>query len=581
MYMISLLRRYACGFGLVFCMVTTAASQQVPAVRPNGLDGISVAQTPTPVPLVYFGLYKKAAKLAADGDFSDAEPLVDRLVIDYPIDGQNWLLAGRVKRKLGKFDDAARAYRKAIALLGPGVPGMAEYWLAVSEAAGGSTEGALDTLDHLVAEDHYLHRPSLHEDGNFKTLRGQPRFDEIAGHEETATWTRDEGWRHDIDYLVSEVKRVNPDYHDRPLPETFGRLYRELRASVPKLNDEQIYVGMSRMLASLNQGHTNLWPFMPASKMAFKALPVQFYVFPEGIFIVGASPGYEDLIGSELIKIEKTQAMEALRRVREIHASDSGMEVLWLGPWDLTIAQELKGLGIAQQTDKIEVTVRTQSGASASRTLTTTSLGGGPKLRAASGHPPPPALRNVDKAHWPEPMPEARALYVQVNQVLDDPDETLEKFGLRLRNVLKDDKIRNVILDLRHNNGGNTFDYVELLRTLIGFSQEDGRTLYVIIGRGVYSAAANLVTDLERLASPVFVGEPTSMTGNNYGDESELSLPYSGIWAGVAGVKWQLGYPYDLRRAVVPMVPVAMTAADYFAGRDPILDSAKSLCARK
>ena len=80
-------------------------------------------------------------------------------------------------------------------------------------------------------------------------------------------------------------------------------------------------------------------------------------------------------------------------------------------------------------------------------------------------------------------MPDVHALYVQVNQILDDPDETLEDFGLRLRKALADDAIQNVILDLRNNNGGNTFDYIELLRTLIGFSQRDGRGLYVIIGR--------------------------------------------------------------------------------------------------
>jgi hypothetical protein len=175
-------------------------------------------------------------------------------------------------------------------------------------------------------------------------------------------------------------------------------------------------------------------------------------------------------------------------------------------------------------------------------------------------------------------LPEAHALYVQVNRILDDPEETLEAFGVRVRGVLEDEHIRSVILDLRNNNGGNTFTYVELLRSLIAFSQRKGRRLYVLIGRGVYSAAANLVTDLERLASPVFVGEPTSMTGNNYGDESEVVLPYSGIAAGVSGVRWQLGYPSDARRSVVPQVPVAMTAADYFAGRDPALETAESLC---
>jgi hypothetical protein len=70
------------------------------------------------------------------------------------------------------------------------------------------------------------------------------------------------------------------------------------------------------------------------------------------------------------------------------------------------------------------------------------------------------------------------------------------------------------VLDVRHNNGGNTATYTELLRTLVAHSTIEGNRLYVIIGRGVYSATGNLITDLERLASPVFVGEPSSGFGN-------------------------------------------------------------------
>ena len=567
----------ACSVALLLSCVVPATAGESERARPDGLDGLAVLQSPLPAPLDYFDTRKKATELVASEKFAEAEPLVARLANAYPFDGHNWLLMGRVERNLGKYGEAANAYRKAIALLGPGVPGRAGYWLAVSEAAGGSEESALDTLGHLVAEDHYVERPSLYSDDSFKSLKGNPRFAQIAGHVDSASWSREEGWRRDIDYLVAEVKRVNPDYHDRPLPPEFERSFRALRVAVTSLSDEQIYAGMSRMLATLNQGHTNLWPFIPATKIAFKSLPVQFYVFPEGVFIV-AAPGNEDLVGAQLIQIENTPAMEVLRRIRDIHAADSGMEILWLGPLDLSLAQELVGLGIAPRVDRIRITVSLPSGATLSRSLMTTSVGG-VKLPAPPGTPPL-AFSHLDKNHWLQTMPDVHALYVQVNQIADDPDETLEAFGLRLRVVLKDEKIRNIILDLRNNNGGNTFTYVELLRTLIGFSTQDGCTLYVLIGRGVYSAAANLATDLERLASPIFVGEPTSMTGNNYGDESALVLPYSGIWAGLPGVKWQLGYPYDARRSIVPQVPVATTAADYFAGRDPPLETARALSLR-
>jgi C-terminal processing protease CtpA/Prc len=187
--------------------------------------------------------------------------------------------------------------------------------------------------------------------------------------------------------------------------------------------------------------------------------------------------------------------------------------------------------------------------------------------------PAPLFLSQIRKNHWLQALPDRHAIFVQVNNILPDEDETMPQFGLRLRQAIADGKPRHLILDLRHNNGGNSFSYIELLRTLVAFSAGEGQKVYVLIGRNVYSAAANLSTDLERLVRPVFVGEPTSGTGNQWGDENRFILPYSGLTGAFSGVRWQLSNPWDERRSIVPQVPVQLTAGDYFAGRDPALDA--------
>jgi hypothetical protein len=182
-------------------------------------------------------------------------------------------------------------------------------------------------------------------------------------------------------------------------------------------------------------------------------------------------------------------------------------------------------------------------------------------------------VRAVPRAHWLESLPESDAVFVQVNQIAPDPDESMAEFGLKLRRFLADTPVKNVILDLRHNNGGNTFTYTEMLRTLVAHSTKEGNRLYVIIGRGVYSATSNLLSDLERLASPIFVGEPSSGIGNQDGDESMTVLPYSGIRAFLTSVRWQYSHPWDLRTSMVPDIPVQLTAKDYFAGKDSVMET--------
>jgi C-terminal processing protease CtpA/Prc len=126
-----------------------------------------------------------------------------------------------------------------------------------------------------------------------------------------------------------------------------------------------------------------------------------------------------------------------------------------------------------------------------------------------------------------------------------------------------------VILDLRHNPGGNNYTYAPLLETLRRLPRRV--QLLVLVGRTTFSAAQNLTADLERLARPRFIGEPTGGSPNLYGDPSTRQLPATGWNTHVATIYWQKSRPDDRRIALEPHVRVRYTAADFFAGRDPVL----------
>lgn len=160
---------------------------------------------------------------------------------------------------------------------------------------------------------------------------------------------------------------------------------------------------------------------------------------------------------------------------------------------------------------------------------------------------------------WFQRLPEANALYLQFNQVFHKSDENLEQFSDRLRMVLAGEPgVRNLILDLRHNNGGNTHLYPPLLRTLVAFEERPGTRVYALIGRYTYSAASNFIVDLERLTDVTFVGEPSGGKPNTLGDESPATLPCSGLSGGLSSVYWQLSSPRDERAWIAPDIPVAL-----------------------
>jgi tetratricopeptide (TPR) repeat protein len=506
--------------------------------------------------------------------WQEAEPLIEQLVRGYPRDPDNWRMLARTKRRLGKFIEAAAAAERARPVLNR----QGEYIEALNHYEAGNRQRALELLrEAIFAKGGIIRRDLLDYFPQFEPLKDDPEFRQIIGSIETSGWSREQGWAYDLKFFYDEVKRVNPEYRDKPFPEEFERRYEQLRRDIGKLCDEQIYVGMERALAVLRQGHLSLWADNTA-RVPNRWLPLRFYAFPDGVFIIDAADAYKNLVGSKVVTIGNIPAEEVLRRIAEVNSVDGDMEHVWAAS-RLAEAYLLRGTGAAGPDASAELRIEPRQGRG--RTVRVPFLaeelkGRQDKLLAPPNVTAPLFLANVEKTFWHQALPEHRALYVQVNNLLDAPEssgETLSDYGGRLWTVLSAYRPTSLILDLRHNNGGTTQLYPNLLRSIVAFSRVPGNQLYVLIGRRTYSAAGNFVTDLERLADPVFVGEATSECCNLFGDPASVLLPYSRIQGEFTAVKWNLSTPGDGRREIHPELPVQLSAEHYFAGKDPALDA--------
>jgi tetratricopeptide (TPR) repeat protein len=528
--------------------------------------------------VAYYELKERARALYNDSKWAAVEPLVEQLVRDYPRDPENWTMLGRTRYRLGKFREAAAAWEQAGPLTGWDLEFGNGYRAAQGYAAAGDRAAALAMLRRMIFEQHGIFRRDLAEWPGFAVLKDDPEFQEIIGQVNTDGWTRDQGWAYDLDFLVQELHRVNPDFRGKPLPAEVTRRYEALKRDIPRLSDEEIFVGMERMLAPLHQGHVTLWA-PPGNRY----LPARLYAFPEGVFLIESS--VPELVGARIVAFGDTPADEAMRLLAETASVDGDMEHLWAVA-RLAETAYLKGLGFTGRADSVRLTLQGRDGRTRTvsvATLATAPEGRQDRLAPPPGVAPPLFLRDivVTQKHWETPLPEHDALYVQVNNLVDEQNETLAQFGRRLWTVLDSVGPKNLILDLRHNNGGTTQLYPELLRTLIAFSRPAGNQVYVLIGRRSYSATGNFVTDLERLVDPIFVGEASSECCNLYGDPTAVKLPYSGTQGELTAVKWQLSSPSDRRREISPEVPVQLTAAAYFAGQDPAMDAVFRLIATR
>lgn len=386
---------------------------------------------------------------------------------------------------------------------------------------------------------------------------------------------RTKGWNNDLDFYIAAVKRDHYVYRSKELPESFRTLALDLRNKISVYSDQRMLMEFERLAAQLGDGHTYILPWA-AERVASQSLPVRFYLFSDGLFIIDALEPYKNLIGSRVDFFGAVSAKDAMTRIGDYVSRDNEMGIQWIGPVFLMLRGAWEVLG-AQGTDA-ELKITDKSGTSRSVKLPfgpVPRMRGLPKLIASniSINPQPMYLTRVQSNYWITSLPApVKTLYVQFNQVWDDPTESLAAFSKRLGDSLRKVKPLHLIIDVRHNNGGNAMLLDPLLTEMKTFRDIPGTRTTIITGRNTFSACQIFISRADALVHPVFAGERSSSKPNFVGEEHEVVLPYSGARGSISN-RYHESIPGDNRQWIEPSMPVALTSADYFANRDPVLEA--------
>ena len=103
--------------------------------------------------------------------------------------------------------------------------------------------------------------------------------------------------------------------------------------------------------------------------------------------------------------------------------------------------------------------------------------------------------------------------------------------------------------------------------------------LFVLTDRVTFSAAANFTTEIEQSTRAIFVGEAPG-GGLNFWDDvtwEHLDDYVVPMRVAISTRYWEKSTADDPRLAIEPDLAVPTLAADYFAGRDSVLDAALTM----
>ena len=333
----------------------------------------------------------------------------------------------------------------------------------------------------------------------------------------------------------------------------------------------RLTVGLMRTLALLGprNGHTAIHPVddHPADSSAY---PLRLYEFDDGIFVVAAERS--DLVGAELLAVGGADLDDVLGAVTPLVAHDNEWTIRARRPKFIVDAAVLRGLGLGDSDGRATFRLRSSAGSVVSVALDAIAADDH-HARVVGGdcrpvRPRAAYLRRRDDWHWVEPTACGRAVHVGYNVTRGE----VTHFAREIEALAAAPSIEVVVLDLRRNGGGDNRTYGPLLESLERLGHD--KRIAVLTSRTTFSAAMQLVVDLEQRTPAVFVGEPTGGSPNHYGDATVVELPNSGLNAHIATMAWMTAGEGDERLTREPDIPVPHEWRAFVSGDDPTLDAA-------
>jgi hypothetical protein len=405
-----------------------------------------------------------------------------------------------------------------------------------------------------------------------------------------AELTTTEAWREDLAAMQDLITGNHPDPFGNISREEFEAAVAGLHERIPELDEKAIIVELAAIVALVGDGHTRLalprqHPALALSlahsgdppvheSLRFASLPLRFALFDDGLFITATTADYEALLGARVDTVGGMPVGEAIGAVAAISYADNAQGHKVMAADRLSLPEALYHLGISEHPERLVLGLTLSDGRTAMRDI--------PGLReAASGVlQRPPGTEDVlwwarrNENAFSVPLADGAALYLQLNEITAPAGQQFADVIARAIDEAQRQEADRLVLDLRHNHGGNGSWNAAIIDGISRSRWNDYGSLYVLIGRRTFSAAQSLLGELERYTDVIFVGEDSGSAPTHFGDPVKVQLPNSGLTLRVSAIRWRSWLAGEFRESTSPHLAVAYRSADYLYGRDPVLRAA-------
>ena len=362
-----------------------------------------------------------------------------------------------------------------------------------------------------------------------------------------------------LDHFV-RLRHPNP-FLIHPESEWTAKLA-EVRSKLATTTDPDQRFVLAAGLVGLLDTHSFL-----ALNAGFHEYPVFLYHFTEGWFVIATLD--KTLIGARVVSIGGHPIADVEAALRPLVPHDNEMGFLLNVQQPLSVAEYLHGAGIVADPAKPSWVFQLPDGTQRTENfapIPDETWGSSLNLVGMLVGTETEAVRRHTELTWFRIDTKRRVILITVNDYGDE-SAVIDV----LKSALDAGKVDRLVLDIRFLPGGNgDFRLLDVIKGEPRINKPGALT--VLIGRENFSIADRIVRAFDVETAAVLVGEPTPALADNFRcDCADHRMEQLGVTVTIPTWRDNIG---DDRQEIVPDVRMDLSAADFFAGKDPVLDAA-------
>lgn len=379
-------------------------------------------------------------------------------------------------------------------------------------------------------------------------------------------------WLEDITHLSSDLPKKHKNLFFQKNKNEFLKEIAAIKADIDALTDYEIKLQIAKIIASIGDAHT----FVPLQVNLL--LPLKFYYFSDGIYVVAAPLEYKHILYCKITKVNQIPIEEVINILSSIISYENEPYLNSQLPKFLPAIELLYDLELVNDVDSLEVTFEDKC--KKLRTLDIKSL---PLMESREklslinntlnyNNNLPLYRRYSDKTYWFEHIPSHKTVFFKYNACKNMLSKDVATFCIELIQFIKDHDIEKLVIDLRNNFGGNSSlldPFIENIKHCSKINKKG--SLFVIIGRETFSSALLNALSLKNTTAAIFLGEPTGGKPNCYGEVQRFKLTNSGLTICYSTEYYKI-IEDDSMPSFMPDVNLTLTIQDYVSNEDPCLN---------